>query len=480
MPLLSKSLLLATGLFTTSALYAALQPDIKPTPDSPRNVILLIGDGMDDHQITIARNYLVGAQGRIGLDHLPVISSVQVLTVANADPEKYIYVADSANSATSMATGTVTSRSRVGTNAHDQPLTSILELAKQSGFKAGLVTTSSITDATPASFIAKVNQRDCEAPDMMRDALIYNRKRVDCSQHTLASGGRGSISEQLASSDADILLGGGMKHFAKQTEAGSHTVLNQARKNDFKVITKADELTTTRNNQKVLGLFADDHLPERMIYSNDGEAGKPDPSLLNYFHKYLGSVELPGIMSCAENPDLQGTPSLQKMTRAAINHLSADNNKGFFLMVESASIDKASHQRRACGQIGEMQQLLDAADEALQFASDNPETLILITADHGQAAQITPNTNLFDEYDIPNRTPGYMVRLNTPEGGIMAINYATNMLMAEEHTGVNVPLFANAAGAGQVPAMMTQPEIFHLMTRFLGLNQALSLSNNQQ
>ena len=49
-------------------------------------VILIIGDGMDDTQITMARNYLKGAQGRLTLDSMPVRSSVQVLTVSDDDP----------------------------------------------------------------------------------------------------------------------------------------------------------------------------------------------------------------------------------------------------------------------------------------------------------------------------------------------------------------------------------------------------------
>ncbi|AMO57781.1 alkaline phosphatase [Endozoicomonas montiporae] len=354
------------------------------------------------------------------------------------------------------------------------PLTSIVELARQSGLKAGIVTTASLTDATPASFIAKVNQRDCEAPDMMKDALIYNRKPVDCAQHRKVSGGLGSISEQLAASDANILLGGGKQHFNKLNEEGTNTILNQAQKHGFHVVTEPDALDNLPDNSKVLGLFADYNLPERMVYSNNGDASKPDPSLLNRLHRFLGSVALPDVMSCSQNPDDKNTPSLQKMTRAAIKHPSQDNPRGFFLMVESASIDKAAHQRRACGQISELQQLLEALDEALLFAESHPETLILVTADHGQAAQIIPDTSLFDEYDLPNKTPGFMVRLTTPEGGIMAINYATNTLFAEEHSGVNVPLFANAAGAGQIPAMITQPDIFHLMARYLGLDPTLT------
>ena len=441
-------------------------------PESPRNVILIVGDGMDDHQITIARNYLAGSRGKINLDQMALRSSVQVLTVDDKDPSKPLYVADSANSATSMATGEITSRGRIATSAkYDKDLVTIVDLAKQAGMKAGIVTTASITDATPSSFVAKISQRECENPEMMVDALIYKRKPVDCSQDVKAKGGSGSISEQLAVSNVDVMLGGGMKHFNKQAEGSSKTVLEQARESGFYIAGTAAEMKEAPADKKLLGLFAEGNLPERMAYEGEREAEQPDPSMLNYVHKYLGSVEMPDTIKCESNAAFGKTPELKEMTSVAIERLSEKNDKGFFLMVESASIDKASHQRRACGQIGELQQLTEALDVALKFAEKNENTLVLVTADHGQAAQLMPDTSLFKAFDLPAYSPGYVARVETPEGVTMAVNYATNGLFAEEHTGVNVPLFSNKEGIGRVPSMLTQPDIFNVMTSYLNLKK---------
>lgn len=437
---------------------------------SPRNVILIVGDGMDDHQITIARNYLAGAQGRITLDKMAIRSTAQVLTVSDKDPSRPVYVADSANSATSLATGVVTSRGRIGTTAKtDQDLETIVDLAKKAGMKAGLVTTSSITDATPASFVANVKQRECENPEMMVDAVIYKRKPVDCSQDTRANGGPGSISEQLAVANVDVMLGGGLEHFEKTVEGGSQSVLALAKQSGFHVMTESSQLASAPSDKKLLGLFAQGNLPERLAYEGEREAEKPDPSMLNYVHKYLGSVDMPDTLKCEPNSEYGQTPALKDMTRVALDQLSRDNQKGFFLMVESASIDKASHQRRACGQIGELQQLLETLDTALAFADKTPNTLVLVTADHGQAAQLVPDQSLFVAFNLPAYSPGYIARVETPEGEIMAVNYATNGLFAEEHTGTAIPLFSNEEGAGLVPSMVTQPEIFNLMTSYLNL-----------
>jgi alkaline phosphatase len=149
--------------------------------------------------------------------------------------------------------------------------------------------------------------------------------------------------------------------------------------------------------------------------------------------------------------------------------LSANNDKGFFLMIESASIDKQSHERKPCGSIGEVEQLEEALQSALAFSRTHPKTLILVTADHSQAAQLIPYESLFSAYPIPVYTPGYLAQIETPEGSVMSVNYATTNFMMEEHTGAAVPLYANSQGQGKIPAFVQQPEIFKIMMDYLGL-----------
>ena len=431
-----------------------------------KNVILIIGDGMDDNQITIARNYLTGSKGKLLVDRLPVRSAVQVLSVAEDDPQRAIYVADSANSATSMATGAITSPGRVGTTAKtDRDLANIVELVQQHNIKVGLVTTASVTDATPASFYAHVNERGCENPYAMVDYEKYAGIVIDCSQDLKRNGGLGSISEQLAMAGVDVVLGGGMKHFAPIAESAQVTVLELAQQQGFKVITTADELQGSHGS-KLLGLFSPSTMPVKWRGEHGREAEKPKKSFLNRFHSLLGSVTYPEPMICEQNPDYAGMPSLASMTATALVELG-DSENGFFLMVESASIDKQAHERRACGSIGELQQLDESLAVAVEFAKSSPDTLILVTADHGHAAQILSERTIYDSIDIPIYSPGYLVRLNTPEGAVMTVNYATNNFVSEEHTGVTVPLLSNQVGAGIVPAMIGQPDIFDIVRDYL-------------
>ncbi len=432
--------------------------------ESPRNVILFIGDGMGDQQITIARNYLAGAQGKLLLDELPFRAAVQVLTVdEQGKPE---YVADSANSATSMATGEITMLRRIAMAPDGTTqLPTILQQAAARGLRTGIVSTASVTDATPASFVAHMSLRHCESPSAMLGAKRSWTRLPHCKELLAANGGPGSISEQIAGSDATLVLGGGFKHFEMPVEDGSQSVIELAEDSGFAVVTDLSQLSALDNKQRVLGLFSKGHLPERLV----GEAGRrgeaPTPSWANYISEYLGSVLLPEPMNCVANPAAEGAPTMAALTEAALTRL--DNEAGFFLMVESASIDKASHQRRACGSIGELEQLIESVQVALDYAVTHTETLILITADHAQAAQLIPDTSYYATYGIPVFSPGKVARVITPEGAVMAVNYATNGFEYQEHTGANVPLFGNQQAVGRIPTLITQPDIYHIMYRYL-------------
>lgn len=469
---------LLAGLLLTGSAGMAVAAETPPaaSPDQARNVILIIGDGMDEQQITIARNYLTGAAGELLLDRMPMRGAVQVLTQEDSREGAPVYVADSANTATSLATGAVTSRGRIATSAGaDEPLPTLVELAAQAGLRTGLVTTASVTDATPAAFAAHINFRLCENPATMVDVNYRGIPLGDCSNHLKANGGGGSIAEQLAASDVDIILGGGSKHFEPHAEGEQSSVLALAREAGFEILSNAQELAAATQDpaplpgQRILGLFSASTMPVRLQGESERGAEDPDPSLLNYIHPYLGDVTLPAPLRCEPNPEFDAVPTLQAMTELALKRLSQHNSRGFFLMVESASIDKQSHERKPCGSIGEVEQLNEALAAALSFARQQPQTLILVTADHAQAAQLIPEHSLFEAYPVPTFTPGKLARIVTPEGVTMAVNYATTNFIMEEHTGAAVPLFGNREAVGVVPPFVRQPQLFEIMRQYLGL-----------
>jgi alkaline phosphatase len=475
LPILSMSNLLRC-VALCSALWIAQAQAAQVTPVSlaaetlPRQVILIIGDGMDEQQITIARDYLKGAAGQLLLDEMPQRSAVQIQSTTDTVGGQPVYVADSANTATTLATGVITSLGRIGTSpGDDRDLTNILELAHAAGLRTGIVSTSSVTDATPASFTTHISFRLCEDAATMVDIIVHDIPLGNCIGDLKANGGKGSIAEQLAESSVDVILGGGSDHFTHTAEGQTISTLDLAKQNGFAVVTSAAQLAAAAPAGRLLGLFAPGTMPVRLQGEQGREAESPKPSLLNYLHPYLGSVTLPEPMKCEPNPQFASVPTLQQMTDAALQRLAYNNERGFFLMIESASIDKQSHERKPCGSIGEVGQLEEALASALAFAENHPQTLIMVTADHAQAAQLVPDVSLFAEFPIPIFTPGKLARIITPEGSHLAVNYATNNFQMEEHTGASVPLFTNSEGVGRIPPFIRQSEVFSISRDYLGL-----------
>lgn len=187
-----------------------------------RNVILLIGDGMGDSEITIARNYAEGAGGYFkGIDALPFTGQY---THHSLDREtgKPDYVTDSAASATAWASGVKSYNGAIGVDIYGKPHKTLIEPAKSAGLAAGDVSTAEIQDATRGAQIAHVVQRKCYAPAVTSTL---------CPQNALEHGGAGSITEMLLDTRADLVLGGGAASFAEAATAGQHkgkTLLQQA------------------------------------------------------------------------------------------------------------------------------------------------------------------------------------------------------------------------------------------------------------
>ena len=431
---------------------------------SARNVILIIGDGFDDQHVSMGRNYLAGMSGKLTLDTLPFRAAVQVETLS---PEGTpIYVADSANTATSLATGSITSIGRIATDIHDADISTIAERAIERGIRVGVVSTASLTDATPASFLSHVSSRSCEGPEEVLGSTYYGMPQPACLPDARDNGGPGSIIEQLVTSGAHVLLGGGQK-FLAQTTIDGETVQALAERKGFQIVTSASGLSNVSAETPLLGLFADENLEVQWRGSDGRIAEATKTSWLHHVSDYLGKIHEPAPMYCEPNPAFGDTPSLATMTGTALSLLSHNNGQGFFLMVESASIDKQSHKRNPCGSIGEIAQLEAALTAALEFAARNEDTVVLVTADHAQAAQILPEPSPYSGYPIPIYSPGLIARIHTPEGGVMRINYATNNAFSEEHTGANVPLFGNEGAAELLAPFVRQREIHDAMAAFL-------------
>ncbi len=419
----------------TAALKASL------SDKTVKNVILLIGDGMGDSEITAARNYAEGAGGYFkGIDALPLTGQYTHYSL-DKKTHKPDYVTDSAASATAWATGVKTYNGALGVdvNGKDQP--TLLEIAKAAGKATGNVSTAELQDATPAALVSHVTSRKCYGPEETSEK---------CAANALENGGRGSITEQLLKTRADVTLGGGEKSFnqlAKSGEWQGKSLKDQAAGQGYQWVSNADELqaVTLANQQKpLLGLFADGNMPVRWL--------GPKAS-------YHGNLDKPAV-TCENNPArTAATPTLAAMTEKAISLLK-DNPNGFFLQVEGASIDKQDHAANPCGQIGETVDLDEAVQKALAFARADGNTLVIVTADHAHSSQIVA---------ADAKAPGLTQTLTTKDGAPMTLSYGNSEEESQGHTGTQLRVAAYGPHAANVVGLTDQTDLFFTMRDAMGI-----------
>lgn len=420
---------------TTEALKASL------TNKTVKNVILLIGDGMGDSEITSARNYAEGAGGYFkGIDALPLTGQYTHYSL-DKKSHKPDYVTDSAASATAWSTGVKTYNGALGVDVNGKDHVTILELAKAAGKATGNVSTAELQDATPAAQISHVTSRKCYGPEETSEK---------CPTNALENGGKGSITEQLIKARADVTLGGGAKSFAQLAKSGEFagkSLKDQATAQGYQWVENADELAkiTLADQQKpLLGLFSPGNMPVRWY--------GPKAS-------YHGNIDKPAV-TCEANPQrTSDIPTLAAMTEKAIDLLKTQE-KGFFLQVEGASIDKQDHAANPCGQFGETVDLDEAVQKALEFARKDGNTLVIVTADHAHSSQIV-------EKDA--KAPGLTQTLTTKDGAPMTISYGNSEEDSQGHTGTQLRVAAYGPFAANVVGLTDQTDLFFTMKEALAI-----------
>ncbi len=161
----------------------------------PKNIILLIGDGMGLAQVT-AGMYANGNQ--LNLERFPVAGMIKTHSSSHV-------ITDSAAGATAFSCGCKTYNGAIGVTKDKKNCLTILEQAEKSGLATGLISTSSITHATPASFIAHVNSR------------------------TEMEG----IAEFFLQTELDFLVGGGLEYFNNRKKDQRNLCTELTKKGSF-------------------------------------------------------------------------------------------------------------------------------------------------------------------------------------------------------------------------------------------------------
>ncbi len=409
-----------------------------------KNVILLIGDGMGDSEITVARNYAEGAAGAFdGIDALPLTG--QYTTYSLTAEGRPNYASESASTASAWSTGTKTVNGRLSVDVAGTPQPTLLEIARANGKKTGNVSTAEIQDATPGAQISHISARGCYGPD---------ETTARCAAEATENGGLGSISEQLLNVRPDVTLGGGAASFAQVAKGGpwqGETLFSQAQSRGYQIVDDVaglEAVTVADAAQPLLGLFAPGNLPVRW----QGPAATD----------LTAGGELPAAQACTDNPErLASGLSLASLTSTAIDLL--DGDAGFFLQVEGASIDKQDHAANACGQIGETVDLDEAVQVALAYAQERKDTLVVVTADHAHTSQI-----------VGSPIPGLNTHLRTVDGQDMIVAYGTSPEGgSQQHTGSQVRIAGYGPGAANVVGLTDQTDLFFTAANGLALSRDL-------
>lgn len=329
-----------------------------------RNVILMIGDGMGVTQIYAG---MTANNGSLTITESSHIGFIKTNSFDN-------YTTDSAAGGTAIAAGVKTRNGMIGMGPDSLPVPSILEIADQHGMSTGLVSTSAITHATPASFIAHQVSRN-----------MYEEIALD-----------------FLETDIDVFIGGGRSHFTNRQDG--RDLLEELRDRGYSVYDDPASIMEPKAD-KIAVLTADIHNPP-----------------------------------CSEGRG----DMLPVATAGAIKVLDSSDD-GFFLMVEGSQIDWGGHANNIDYVVDELLDFDRAVKEAVEFAREDGNTLVIVTADHECGGLSLIDGNI--------------------ETGHLESHFSTG-----NHTGVMVPVFAFGKGAEEFTGVYENTDIIFKLRRLLGFS----------
>ncbi len=383
---------------------------------APQNVIVLIADGWGYNHVDAASCYQNGKTGTQVYEYFPTrLAMSTYMYNGSYDPARawgdFNYVnkgtTDSAAAATSMSTGKKTYEGAIGVDINGDPIDHIIEIFERLGKSTGVVTSVEWSHATPAGFVA------------------HNPSRKNFAD---------IASEMIDKSAVDVIMGCGHPWYnADGNRKGSP--------NTFKYVGGK----TTWNNL-VAGIAGGDA---------DGD-GSDDPwTLIQTRAEFLalasgatpdrvvGVAQVYKTLQQGRSGDghaapydvaqIQSVPTLEEMTRAALNVLDNDPD-GFFLMVEGGAVDRAGHDNQSGRVIEEeidFNRSVEAVVEWVRKNSNWDDTLVIVTGDHETGYLTGPGSN-----------PGWNPLVNNGAARLPGMEWHS-----EGHTNQLIPFYAKGRGA---------------------------------
>ena len=309
----------------------------------PKNIVLMIGDGMGLSQISAAMYKNGGTLFLEEANHIGLIKTNSASSI----------ITDSAAGATAFSTGKKTYNGSINMSVDSLPLQPITHKLHAEKIKTGIISTSSVTHATPACFYG--NQ--------------INRYGVN-----------EELAKQFINSNINVLIGGGEDYFNNRSD-------------------NLNLIDSLRNKNYLIIDSINDDIPQST------------EKLINF---------------CAAKEPVKKTEGrgvfLEMAAKQGLNVLNTNNTKGFFLMIEGSQIDWGGHDMDSEYIIAEMLDFDNTVKKVIEFAKEDGNTLVLITADH--------------------ETGGYGIT-----GGDVENNIITTSFLTDDHTATMVPIFAIGPGA---------------------------------
>jgi alkaline phosphatase len=437
---------------------AQQKPVASPQAAQAKNLIFLVVDGMCTGTYGFAHHWSLRNR-QAPLNWMQVYERPGLIRAVQDTASASSPVTDSAAAASSWGCGQRVMNGAINTDANGVSLTPLFTHAKAAGKATGLVSTCRITHATPAGFAASVEKRGME----------------------------NEIGQQYLDREIDVLLGGGMRHFTWEPKEDNAASIAEFKAKGYHFVQTKSELDAHAGSLPLIGLFSKSHIPYAIDREND--------------------------VTLAE------VPSLPDMFRAALKSLGQAKD-GFVLQVEGGRVDHAGHGNDPAAILHELLEFDACIPIALEFIQQDPDTLLIITTDHGTAGcqlngagsaysdsgpaldRINDMTASFEALEFkfkatgkfdadvfteatgivptPEQVADIQATMNDPDSTYLSS--AMTKIVAQElfektavgwtssnHTSECVDVFAFGPGAERIAPFIENYELFGVMTEALGI-----------
>jgi alkaline phosphatase len=410
---------LAAGLAATAALVivpVSSDAERASKRTTARNVIVLQGDGMATAQRDLIRLVTVG--NRKGQDlAMNKLDHAGLVHTDPLDPKQA--VTDSAAAATAFSTGVKTFNGAIGVDAQGRAVRTLLEDARRAGKATGLVTTSQVTDATPAAYAAHVSDR-AQQSEIARQFLERSKPDVILGggeDYWYPKGNPGALPDHPATDPTE------------ESKGDKGNLVDRATKLGYQYVSTRADLRKARG-PKLLGLFANEEMFE---HREEGHGDLYEPAV-----------------------------PLREMAAKALDILAKDRD-GFFVLIEEEAIDEMAHENNA-GLMIKSGAAFDATVKlAVDFARKHPGTLIVVQGDHetGGLTIENPDTNDESGDELSKEDGPFTVK-------------GTNLQVFADwtsggHTGADTPITASGPGSAAFGGVIDNTDVHDAIAKAMRL-----------